>query len=918
MTVREGNDRRSRLRLVSLLVGAAVAWGAAAPAVAASISRGTTAGPAAPAAAGDVGYRDFSWSGATAPTGQKPESKLWFNDDGWWGVLYTSSGKRWQIYRFDWAANAWSNTGTIVDSRTKSAADVLWDGSSSKLYIASHLIEGAKSSDSTAKLLRYSYDAAGRTYTLDAGYPVTLTTGAIEALVIDQDTLGRIWATWTVSNGAGGRQVMVTHSTVDTRTFTAPFVLPAIGAANLDRDDISTLVAYNGKIGVMWSNQNEDSVYFASHLDGDPDGTWDQNPALQGPSYADDHLNIKSLQADSAGQLYAAVKTSLNDINPPTSHEPLILLLILDGQGSWQRRTFSRVVDDQTRPIVLVSRELRQVFVFAAGPCCSGGTIYWKQTSIDNPNFAAGPGDPFMRLASDPTINNPTSTKQMLTRASGLLVLAGDGNTKYYVHNRLDFSPPDTTPPETTITDGPSGTVPSTTATFSFTSSEAGSTFACSLDGAPATACVSPVTYTGLANGGHTFTVAATDPAGNTDPSPAAASWTVDTNVPDTTPPTVTLTAPPAGASVKGSVPLAATAADNVAVARVEFRAGGALVASDDAAPYGATWDASSSPDGPVMISATAVDTSGLTAADSHVVTVDTTAPDTTITGGPSGTVASTTATFSFASSEAGSTFACSLDGAGATACSSPTTYTSLANGGHTFSVAATDAAGNTDPTPAPWSWTVDAPPSAGIVRGSVSTTVNATATSSVTIATPSGTAAGDVLVACLALNGGSVSTSGVPAGWSTIASVATIPNPRVYGYYRVAGAAEPGSYTWTLGSAVANGAGIARYGGVSQASPLDTAAASATGASATSGSIPGVSTVSANAMLVGCMAINSSSSSVIIGSPAGMAEGWDIGGKRHELADGLQLAAGSSGVKTWTFSSAREWAGWLVALRPA
>jgi hypothetical protein len=69
--------------------------------------------------------------------------------------------------------------------------------------------------------------------------------------------------------------------------------------------------------------------------------------------------------------------------------------------------------------------------------------------------------------------------------------------------------------------------------------------------------------------------------------------------------------------------------------------------------------------------------------------------------------------------------------------------------------------------------------------------------------------------------------------------------------------------------------------------------------------------------MLVGCMSIDSSSTGVVITSPTGMTEAWDIGGKRHELADGLQAATGSSGAKTWTFSSGREWAGWLVALRP-
>lgn len=115
----------------------------------------------------------------------------------------------------------------------------------------------------------------------------------------------------------------------------------------------------------------------------------------------------------------------------------------------------------------------------------------------------------------------------------------------------------------------------------------------------------------------------------------------------------------------------------------------------------------------------------------------------------------------------------------------------------------------------------------------------------------------------------------------------------------------------------MAGGAGIARYSGVDNISPLDVSASSASGASATSGTVAGVTTATANAMLVGCMAINSASTAVTIGSPAGMSQAWDIGGKRHELADGPQAMAGASGPKAWTFSSGREWAGWLTALRP-
>ena len=84
--------------------------------------------------------------------------------------------------------------------------------------------------------------------------------------------------------------------------------------------------------------------------------------------------------------------------------------------------------------------------------------------------------------------------------------------------------------------------------------------------------------------------------------------------------------------------------------------------------------------------------------------------PDTTITAGPSGLVASSSASFSFSSSIGGSTFTCSLDGAAATACTSPQDYTGLADGDHTFAVTAT-ANSVSDPTPATAAWTVDTTP---------------------------------------------------------------------------------------------------------------------------------------------------------------------------------------------------------------
>ena len=87
----------------------------------------------------------------------------------------------------------------------------------------------------------------------------------------------------------------------------------------------------------------------------------------------------------------------------------------------------------------------------------------------------------------------------------------------------------DTTPPDSIIDSGPPGTTTSTTATFAFSATEPGSTFACRLDGANFSSCTSPKTYSGLAPASHGFEVRATDAAGNPDPSPASWSWTIGT-----------------------------------------------------------------------------------------------------------------------------------------------------------------------------------------------------------------------------------------------------------------------------------------------------------------------------------------------------------------------------------------------------
>jgi hypothetical protein len=90
--------------------------------------------------------------------------------------------------------------------------------------------------------------------------------------------------------------------------------------------------------------------------------------------------------------------------------------------------------------------------------------------------------------------------------------------------------------------------------------------------------------------------------------------------------------------------------------------------------------------------------------------------PDTAIVTGPAATSAESSATFSFASASA-SGFECRLDGSAWTACSSPQTYSGLADGPHSFTVRGVASNGQVDPIPASWSWEVALDRAAPLLR---------------------------------------------------------------------------------------------------------------------------------------------------------------------------------------------------------
>lgn len=118
----------------------------------------------------------------------------------------------------------------------------------------------------------------------------------------------------------------------------------------------------------------------------------------------------------------------------------------------------------------------------------------------------------------------------------------------------VDNSLLDETPPETAILSKPADPSTSPVASFTYSSNEPGSSFQCKLDGGNFSGCPGAgITYSGLAEGPHTFQVRAIDASHNTDPTPAGYSFSVV--LPGSGPAGPGTTAAPSGPKSRGGVP---------------------------------------------------------------------------------------------------------------------------------------------------------------------------------------------------------------------------------------------------------------------------------------------------------------------------------------------------------------------------
>ena len=360
--------------------------------------------------------------------------------------------------------------------------------------------------------------------------------------------------------------------------------------------------------------------------------------------------------------------------------------------------------------------------------------------------------------AGDTPANGGTNVDGGSNRASGNGRLEQCAGVTCVTSGSVPLVGPDLVEPVTAIDTHPTDPTGSTSATFTFSATDAGTpptamVYECRIDPPPDplpeppdpepleppgpgelpdidtppdgegwAECISPLHLHNLDEGSHHFEVRALDQGDNRDLTPATYDWSIEAGAdledtgPDATTPETRLVSGPESPTTSTSATFRFLGSDNQTPGpnlRFECRL--------DAEPFALCTSprtVSGIAPGLHTFEVRALDRTGNTDPSPavHTWTVvgpppDVTPPETTIGSGPDRTTVLTDATFEFSSDEPDATLECALDGAPFAPCSSPLELDALAVGAHELRVRARDAAGNADTTPAAYAWTITAPP---------------------------------------------------------------------------------------------------------------------------------------------------------------------------------------------------------------
>lgn len=319
-----------------------------------------------------------------SPTADKPQSKIWFAQGSWWAWLPVKDG-----------ASVWRRAPDGTWAR-QTALDAPLRGLPGQADVWASEREACAVLVAERRLAFACLAWTGAGYELAAspiGIPVE---GKLETATLARDSRGEWWMAYGL-----GREMWVRRSGDGWKQ---PERVSATPAAD---DDICAIVAVGGGVGVIWSDQAADTVWFRWRQDGAK--RWGRMETIeQGGKNADDHIRA-SVSAD--GRLLVAMKNSVDQL-----WAPQLVLRERTREGKWISRPYAPRTEagEPSRPAVLLGGEPERMFLLHSRYTKGGSEIVrWayggeevlipgkRVKDVTGPKARFPTGQPWIVLASD-------------------------------------------------------------------------------------------------------------------------------------------------------------------------------------------------------------------------------------------------------------------------------------------------------------------------------------------------------------------------------------------------------------------------------------------------------------------------------------------------------------------------------------
>jgi hypothetical protein len=349
------------------------------------------------------------------PTRDKPQSKLWFARGTWWAWLpvrggssvWKRSGAGWErqttldavLQNLPGQADVWANDdevrAVLVEPDRLAVVGLRWDNAAGR------------------------YESAGPAAEFPTPEPPGKADG-IETATITRDSRGRWWIAYN------WRRDMWVRTSTDGRAWSEPL---AVSHTKASDDDLCSIVALPDRVGVIWSDQAHDVVYFRWHADEAPPDRWNAAEVVErGGQSADDHIHA-AVTRD--GTLYVATKNSVDTVG-----KPQLVLRVRTPDGRWNNVPYALRTEKYhpSRPIALLGGDPARLILLHTmyrldQPTPRQSTIVRQTTGLSRLELVPVAAT---LLDAATQLNDATGSKARLPEGQPWIVLASDQDGNVY------------------------------------------------------------------------------------------------------------------------------------------------------------------------------------------------------------------------------------------------------------------------------------------------------------------------------------------------------------------------------------------------------------------------------------------------------------------------------------------------------